>query len=293
MNTMQPHIVVFAKCVSISTWRQPGRELSMRTPLLRVCAAVVLSVLCGCTTSGTRESPASERNAPQVPENHTAERGGAKVLPINPLVQELRNQALQGVQFFPMFQPRSFAEVDVTTKIKEWQDKELPDANALQRPHNGVFDLEGTSVFMLEPKGNGFVATWGIPVGDGKITSRGAIWQVSTMAVGGGGQITSTVLSGIVWTPRLTVIGAYDLAGNGRVTTSPDFDFEAFKHSPGVIPFANGYAVNLFGANVDERGVVNVNSRLKGNYLTNDGRPLCGRLIRNRFGKLEEITFMP
>jgi len=272
----------------------PARTLALHAKVKSGVACVLLAVLVfiggGCAGPRPAERQALGGDSRPVAQEKAAKSSEGDGLPINPLVQELRSQAVKGAQYFPMFQPRALAEADVTARIREWQDKGLPDANVQAPRQTGVFDLTGTSVFMLEPRGNRVVASWGIPTADGRVRSRGAIWQVSTVRVGGG-QVSSIVLSGIVWTPRVSAIGNLDLATNGRVTTNPDFNFETFKNCPGVIPFANGYAVNLFGGKVDEQGVVDVNCRPQGVYHGDDQRSLCGRLIRSRFGKLDEVVF--
>jgi len=119
------------------------------------------------------------------------------------------------------------------------------------------------------------------------------VWQMNNQDPMSGRRFSYPVLSGVVWTPRSSVIGKLDLTGPGKITTSPDFNFDAFRDSPGVIPFANGYAVNLFGQKLVEGGLVDVNTRSKGSYVTDDGRLLYGRLVRSSLGKLEEIVFAP
>lgn len=218
-------------------------------------------------------------------------------LPQNPLVQELYNQAVQGARFMPLYPPRRLAQADVTTIVEGWENKGSQDSNGQIPPNSGanmggVFSLEGTSVFMLEQKGDTFVASSEIPAADGKITTAGTVWQEVTMAVGGG-QVASIVLSGVAWTPRVVALGKLDLTGTGMISTSSDFNFDDFKSSPGVIPFANGYAINLFGQKINENGLVDANTHPKGNYQTDNGRPLYGHLVRSRFGKLEEIILTP
>ncbi len=105
--------------------------------------------------------------------------------------------------------------------------------------------------------------------------------------------LSPPALSGAVWTPRTTVIGNLDLTATGDITTNADFSLDAFKASPGVIPFADGYAVNLFGQKIDEKGLLDSAARPRGNYFNDDGKPLYGRLVRIRFGTLEEIVFKP
>ncbi len=216
-------------------------------------------------------------------------------LPLDPLVQELRNRAMQGVQWFPPFPPALLAQSDVTARVKEWQNGESQDANGPPPPQlSGQFTVEGTSVFMLEREGDAFMASCEIPATDGKIATGGAIWQERNQDVTTGRMLSaSPAISGVIWTPRTTVIGKLDLTGPGDITSSPNFDFDAFKNAPGVIPFANGYAVNLFGQKLKEQGLVDPDARPRGNYVTDDGKPLYGRLVRNRSGKLEEIALRP
>ncbi len=216
-------------------------------------------------------------------------------LPLDPLVQELRNRAMQGAEFFPPYPPALLARTDVTAEVKEWEGKQSEDASEPPSPpKTQFFTVEGTSVFMLQQEGGAFIASCAIPAADGKTATGGAIWQESNMDPTTGKTFASPpALSGAVWTPRAAVIGTINLAGTGDITASPDFSFDVFKNSPGVIPFANGYAVNLFGQKIEEQGFVDPRARPRGNYVADDGKPLYGRLVRLRSGKLEEIVLGP
>jgi len=197
-------------------------------------------------------------------------------------------------QYYGLQPPAAADEAVVTARVKAWQqdcDQGKYAYSQPQQPQYRIFG-QGMSVFSLSRKDDGFVASSEIPKADGKTSTKGALIQLRTLSVSGE-PVTSTVLSGVVWTPRVTVIGNLDLTGSGKVTTSPDFTFDAFKNSSAVVPFANGYAVNLFGQKLGEDGFLDTNERPKGNYVTDDGKPLVGRLIRNRLGGLEEIILAP
>lgn len=190
--------------------------------------------------------------------------------------------------------PIATAETVVTSIIKGWQQDCDQGKYAFEEPQRPKITItgQGTSVFMLKRAQDTYVASPEIPGPDGKPLTKGALMQIRTLAISGE-LLTSTVLSGVVWTPRATVIGKLDLTGSDKITTSSDFSFDTFKSFPAVIPFANGYAVNLFGQKLGEDGLVDTNERPKGNYVTDDGKPLVGRLIRSRFGRLEEIILVP
>lgn len=198
-------------------------------------------------------------------------------------------QALKGnksdAQQFPLFKPQAIVDAVVTVEIKGWQQP--------HGPSFGVFG-EGMSVFMLKRRNNDFIASSVIPSADGKTFTKGVLMVQTTLGVSMSARpITSPTLSGAVWTPRASALGKLDLRGNNKITANPDFNFDAFKNSPSVIPFSNGYAVNLFGQKIGEWGVVDTNTPPKGNYVSDDGSPLYGRLVRGSSRGLEEIILAP
>ena len=69
------------------------------------------------------------------------------------------------------------------------------------------------------------------------------------------------------------------------------FDFERFKNDPCVIPFANGYGVNLYGQKIQGDGLIDRNAKPTGRYTTVDGIAMPGRLIWKEFGFLREVVF--
>ena len=237
----------------------------------------------------------------------------ASLLPQDPSVQELRNQALQKKnKYFPTQPPTAAAEVDVTGTIGSWQQERGewvcgngPSPTCVNtsypgrwyfrqvQPQFSVFG-EDMSVFILRRDNNEFIASSEIPSANGKISTAGVVMMITTLKVRSGESVTSPALSGVVWTPRTNILGTFDLTDFTKITTRADFNFETFRNSPDVIPFANGYAVNLFGQKLTEKGVVDVNINPKGNYVTDDGRPLYGRLIRASLGHgLEEDILVP
>lgn len=104
--------------------------------------------------------------------NPTVQGNKTGVLPQNPLVQELRKQASQGVTYFPPNPPTAIDEADVTAKIKGWQD-----SNGQPPPQASGMYGPGLSVFLLERRNNAFVASSGIPGADGKISTKGLLVQ--------------------------------------------------------------------------------------------------------------------
>jgi hypothetical protein len=203
--------------------------------------------------------------------------GAIAELPQNPLVKELLDQARARSKFSPPFQPtNATAEVDATNVVNGWSvDRDIA------RPKGPAMFGINMSVFMLKRDKNGFAASLEIPSEDGKSSTKGAVWLITNLQIDGK-RSTYPALSGKVWTPRTATIGKLDLSGSERITARADFSFAAYTASPAVFPFANGYAVNLFGQEIMEDGTVN--GAPKGNYVTDDGRPLYGRLIWLDYG---------
>jgi hypothetical protein len=167
----------------------------------------------GCTGSATTQDVTqTQANVAPVTQNEGKD-NGIDALPPNPLVEQLREQASRGATYFPLHPPSSVAEADVTAMVNRWQNGQAP----LQLP--GEFG-PGLSVFMLERKGDTFIASSGIPETNSKISTRGILVQISTEMAGGGGTVTRTILSGVVWTPRASAIGQLDLSGPGSVLIS-------------------------------------------------------------------------
>jgi tetratricopeptide (TPR) repeat protein len=86
-----------------------------------------------------------------------------------------------------------------------------------------------------------------------------------------------TNTNGYVWTPRALHIDDMDMSESGKISHLPDFNLESFVKHPAVIEFTNGYAVNLYGAEVANYEIISPGK--EGTYLTNTDRPLPARLI--------------
>jgi tetratricopeptide (TPR) repeat protein len=246
-----------------------------RHALLRNLALTILTVvLVGCDNPQSARSQARRSNTTASEESNSSK----------PSI------GTASQQYFSLQQPAAVEEAVVTARVKGWQQDCDSGRYAYLQPQQSQFRIygQGMSVFTLKRTSNGFVASSDIPAANGKTSSKGTLIQLRTLSLSGE-PLTSTVLSGTVWTPRASVIGRLDLTGSGKITTSPNFSFDAFKNSPEVIPFANGYAVNLFGQKVHEGGLVDTNVSPEGNYLSDNGKPIYGRLVRSRFGRLEEV----
>ncbi len=190
-----------------------------------------------------------------------------------------------------IFPPSRSSEALVTTRVKSWQKDCEDERDGIRRypfARQYRYTGQGMSVYSLRRRDDTFLASADIPGPDGKTCREGALIQINTLSITGD-PVTSTVLSGTVWTPRTTAIGRLDLSGAAKATSNPEFDFESFKSAPVTIPFANGYAVNLFGQSVQEGGVIDSGARPLGNYVSEEEKPLYGRLIRSRRGTLEEV----
>jgi len=130
--------------------------------------------------------------------------------------------------------------------------------------------------FSVFPKGDGLEITARIPDSHGKLKYRGMVVQMSTLGVDGN-VVSNTGANGYVWTLRVERIGEIDLSDEHKITELPSFDFASFVNTNGVIPFANGYAINLFGAIIENKNIVKAGSEKT--YLNGRGRKLPGRII--------------
>jgi len=196
-------------------------------------------------------------------------------------------------EYHSLFAPEHTQLVPADNQVLSWQ-RNCDDgrfADELQQPQYQIF-LMGSSVFLLKRENKQFVATYEIPSVDGKSTTKGRIVVMRTLNIQGE-QISFPALSGLVWTPRTESIGVLDLSLEGKITLNPQFDFEAFKSNASVIPFGNGYAVNLYGQKLGEKGYVKHNKRPIKTYLSTTGRSLPGRLIRKNRWRIQEFILSP
>jgi hypothetical protein len=215
--------------------------------------------------------------------------------------QASQNQVSQS-QASQESKPAANDEVVATARIKKWQQDCDQGKYANEQPQTGqpsqsrVYGQDLKSFYMVKRKNNDFLISLDLPAADGKPKQKGMLIQMRNQDPFSGRQVVGTTLAGYVWTPRANFIGKLDLTTSSKITASPDFSFDAFKDSPDVIPFANGYAVNLFCQKlINEEGLVDEtpSPSSKVSYVSDDGKPLYGRLIRMRYGKLEEIIFAP
>lgn len=183
--------------------------------------------------------------------------------------------------YFPLMPPR-------TTGNEQGEEKPTPGlfkkmslitydfgASRRNQPYK-IFGEDMISIYSVLAKGKGLELTARIPDVDGKLTYRGLLMQMSTLGLTGN-VVSSTGANGYVWTARIEKIGAVDLSTEGKVTRLPGFDFDSFSKTNGVIQFANGYAVNLFGAIIENKRIVKAGSEKT--YLDSSGKRLYGRII--------------
>ena len=210
-------------------------------------------------------------------------------LPTNPEVDALSKRALQlSNGWGSPFPPSIRLKADATEIIKRWQSNS--DQGVLPQPASYIYG-ENMSVFALSRVQETFVASSDIPSADGKISSKGVLIQISNQDPLTGKQVSYLALSGVVWTPRTIAIGRLDLSAINKITTNPEFKFDAYKNSPGIVPFSNGYGVNIFGQAVNQVGILDSKGSVNGSYVTDDGKRLSGRVIRlNAQGGLEETV---
>lgn len=111
---------------------------------------------------------------------------------------------------------------------------------------------------------------------------KGFIRIVTTYSLDGK-LISSTPDDGIIWTPIVEKIGEIDLSILGNITEQPGFNFKAYKDNKKVIPFKNGYAINLFAAELKSGEILG--HKGEKSYVAKDGQRLPGRLIEVEVGK--------
>jgi hypothetical protein len=159
----------------------------------------------------------------------------------------------------------------------------LPDADSSPQQFS-IFSLSRSE------KSGELTLSTKIPDEFGKIKGEGRIAMNFRPGLWGG-QV-ELIWDGYVWTPRVERIGKVDLSGENKITELPEFDFDSFSKCPEVIPLANHYLVNLFGAIIQDRKIIRPGS--KKTYLNNEGKKLHGRIISKveRHGKviLEETV---
>ncbi|UCC32659.1 MAG: hypothetical protein JSU86_10315 [Phycisphaerales bacterium] len=120
---------------------------------------------------------------------------------------------------------------------------------------------------------------------------RGAVTMIPIMVPGQAEATLRPVLNGTVWTPHVEHAAGVDLSQVVYLTKVTGFDFDAFKSHPAVVPFKNGYAVNLYGARVWDGFVCSYQPTE--NYKSSGGRNLPGRLIRGSNGVFSELFLVP
>ena len=163
------------------------------------------------------------------------------------------------------------------------------DFGAKNRGGFRVFGEDFASIFSVFRKDNGLEISAKIPDVDGQLKYRGMVWTVPTQSVGVNPRIVSnTARNGWVWTARVERIGETDVTIEGEISSLPTFDFGKFTQAEGVVQFANGYAVNLFGAIIEDASIVKAGSEKT--YLTDSGRKLYGRVI-SKLVENGRITF--
>jgi ankyrin repeat protein len=214
-------------------------------------------------------------------------------------IQALLENKTDVQQLQPLLPPTTIqaSEVVVTKDVITWQ-KNCDEGNYAPERYTGLplgekITGQGMGIYCISRTNGGYVASTSIFSSDGKTSTQGKLVKIRTIRVNGNpnnanAYISHVMLSGYVCTPRVSSIGKLklDLSGTSKITDSPDFSFESFKNSPFVIPFSNGYAVNIFLQEVNDDGVLLTANRY---YVSDEGKRLYGRLVRSHFGKLEEI----
>jgi len=182
----------------------------------------------------------------------------------------------------------SAKEVDVSTVIRQWEQT-MGTYQALRGPEpidpqwRHEFDtLE--SKYYLHTVDNKTVATDRLPADE---RDKGDLKLIPILRPGQAKGSLRAVLNGYVWTPLVAEIGTFDLTTSGPVSNKEGFSLDEFRKSSAVIPFKNGYAVNLCGIKVSDGYICRQMSTK--NYKTSDGRSIPGRLFLAVGGQVREI----
>lgn len=128
-------------------------------------------------------------------------------------------------------------------------------------------------------KGNKLKISADIPDELGNMQKGKGFFIANKLLIVDGKAVAMLPDEGIIWTPRVEQIGNFDLSDPNKLIDRPGFDFKTYKNDINVIPFKNGYAINLYGAELLKGGDVLPGKDSKC-YFNKDGISLRGRLIR-------------
>jgi hypothetical protein len=145
-----------------------------------------------------------------------------------------------------------------------------------ERKQTKIFGADLISLYSVKKEGGRLEFSAGIPNPHGDYVYTGMFWTLPTLDVSAR-QIAQPVTNGYIWTPRSESAGGVSLATRSEVSGLPGFDLDAFKEHPAVIPFSNGYGVNLYGAVILDGAIIEAGSDYT--YVTSNGERLYGRVI--------------
>lgn len=154
-----------------------------------------------------------------------------------------------------------------------------------QLPASVVAPEDAESKYFLENRNGELVATSELPVP--KEEATGEILLETILRPGEAKGTLRVVQNGYVWTAPVSKIGALDLTNAEPLSTQEGFSLEDLRKDPAVIPFKNGYAVNLWGAKVRD-GYICAHIP-KQAYKTASGQVLLGRLFIPEAGRIREV----
>ncbi len=138
-----------------------------------------------------------------------------------------RSPTPQAEQYYGLLPPSEASNAIVSARVKSWQhdcEQEKYTFPRFQQGPQYKIMGQGMSVYTLRRTNDTFTASADILGPDGRTSAKGVLIQIRTLSITGE-PVESTVLSGVVWTPRATAIGQLDLSGAARISNSPNFNF--------------------------------------------------------------------
>jgi hypothetical protein len=182
----------------------------------------------------------------------------------------------------------SATEVDVSAELREWETtmgtfRALNGPTPIDPQWRHAFDALESRYYLHTTNGK-TVATDRLPASE---TEKGELKLIPILRPGQSKGSLKAVLNGYVWTPLVSKIGPVDLTANGRASSQEGFSLDRLRKNSGLIPFKNGYAVNLCGVKVSDGYICRQTSTKT--YTTPNGQSIPGRLFLVVQGQVREI----
>ena len=196
----------------------------------------------------------------------------------------------------PLFEPKpelfnreTTEALDISDSVKKWKQeycRTYHGGGTTAQDFKIVKSVKSQSLYSIKRVDSRYMVSDILPDRSGRalLGTTGKVYVLRTLDIRNR-VVSWPVLDGLVCTPRTKTIGTMDLATGRKLISDPGFDFAEYKKAKGVIPFANGYAVNLFRANVTN-GRITQPGQLQ-TYVSDDGHKLPGRIIRRRLDRAD------